>query len=295
MINLEWLRTFNSIYECKNITEASKKLNITQPGVSKHLSALENHIGKKLFERTTRKLEPTEYGKFLYSQINTPLQQLEKVEYYSGQRAKKVRSAITIGCTTDFFNKELIDKIYSFDMYIVTRFGSEKELIEALELDKIQLLVGIKKHNIYEHQFTYIKSEILELICSTSIDIPIEVEKNDNQLIQWLEKQTWFVYDNDQEDIKKIWEAYFNANPKIIPRYILPSYTNIIEVLKNNSGFSIVPKQFCLELLKDNLIKAPLKLAKPTEQKLFYSYKLKNTNLKEINQFINEMKNLIEN
>ncbi len=46
MINLEWLRTFSAIYECKNITEASKKLNMTQPGVSKHLAALENHIGK---------------------------------------------------------------------------------------------------------------------------------------------------------------------------------------------------------------------------------------------------------
>ena len=108
MINLEWLRTFSAIYECKNITEASNKLNMTQPGVSKHLSALESHIGKKLFERTTRKLAPTEYGKFLYSQINNPLSELEKVEYYSGQRAKKQRSAITIGCTTDFFRKELI-------------------------------------------------------------------------------------------------------------------------------------------------------------------------------------------
>ena len=127
MINLEWLRTFSSIYECKNITEASKKLNMTQPGVSKHLSALENHVGKKLFERTTRKLAPTEYGKFLYSQINNPLQELEKVEYYSSQRAKKQRSAITIGCTTDFFKKELIHQIYSFDMYIVTHFGNEKD------------------------------------------------------------------------------------------------------------------------------------------------------------------------
>ena len=47
MINLEWLRTFSAIYECKNITEASKKLNMTQPGVSKHLSALGKPYWKK--------------------------------------------------------------------------------------------------------------------------------------------------------------------------------------------------------------------------------------------------------
>ncbi|WP_111310060.1 LysR family transcriptional regulator [Confluentibacter sediminis] len=290
MINLEWLRTFNSIYECENITEASKKLNMTQPGVSKHLSALESHIGKKLFERTTRKLAPTEYGKFLYSQINNPLQELERVEYYSSQRTKKQRSAIIIGCTTDFFKKELIHQIYSFDMYIVTHFGNEKELIEALEMDKIQLLVGIKKHDMYDHQFTYIKNEELELICSNTITIPEGIEKSDKQFITWLQKQTWFTYDNNQDDIKKFWDSRFNINPKIVPRYILSSYMDIIEVLKNHSGFSIVPKHLCEEELNKNLIKAPIKSSKIIEQKLFYSFKLKNKNLKEINLFIEKIK-----
>lgn len=290
MINLEWLRTFSVIYECNNITQASKKLNMTQPGVSKHLSALESHIGKKLFERTTRKLAPTEYGNFLYTQINNPLQELEKVEYYSGQRAKKERYAITIGCTTDFFKKELINKIYSFDMYIVTHFGTEKDLIEALEMDKIQLVVGIKKYDVYDHQFIYVKNETLELICSEDIEIPKNTERSEEEFIKWIQKQTWFTYDNNQNDIKKFWDTRFNTNPRIVPRYILPSYLDIIETLKNNSGFSIVPKHLCEEGLNKNLIKTPIKSSKKIEQKLFYSFKLKNSNLKEIRLFIEKMK-----
>ncbi|MBU3821962.1 LysR family transcriptional regulator [Flavobacteriaceae bacterium XHP0103] len=290
MIDLEWFRTFSAIYECNNITEASKKLNMTQPGVSKHLSALESHIGKKLFERTTRKLTPTEYGKFLYSQINTPLQQLQKVEYYSSQRVKKTRLSITIGCTLDFFNKELIDKIYAFDMYIVTVFGTEKELVEALEQGKIQLLVGVKKHNLYNHQFSYFKSEALALVSSASINTPDDIRKSDVRLIQWIQKQTWFVYDNDQADIKKFWINNFNKNPKIVPRYILPSYLNIIEVLKTNEGFSVVPKQFCEKESKNGLIKIHFESTKMTDQDLFYSYKSSNNNSKEIDEFISKMK-----
>ncbi|KZS39041.1 hypothetical protein AWE51_10775 [Aquimarina aggregata] len=290
MINLEWLRTFNSIYECKNITEASKKLNMTQPGVSKHLSALENHIGKKLFERTTRTLAPTEYGKFLYSQINNPLRELEKVEYYSGQRAKKQRSAITIGCTTDFFKKELMHKIYSFDMYIVTLFGNEKELIEALDADKVQLLIGIKKHFMYDHEFTFLKNEELVLISSNDIEIPKDLEHNEKNLIKWLQKQTWFSFDNEQNDIKKFWKARFGASSKIVPRYILPSYIDIIESIKHNQGFSIVPKYLCEKELKNNTIRLPFKKSTPINQKRFYSYKLKNSNSKEINLFREKMK-----
>ena len=52
MVDLEWYRTFKAIYECKSISEAAKRLYITQPGASKHLKALESQIGKKLFIRT---------------------------------------------------------------------------------------------------------------------------------------------------------------------------------------------------------------------------------------------------
>lgn len=289
MINLEWLRTFSAIYECKNITEASKKLNMTQPGVSKHLSALESHIGKKLFERTTRKLAATEYGTFLYAQVNNPLQELKKVEYYSNQRAKKQRSAITIGCTTDFFKKELIHHIYSFDMYIVTHFGNEKELAEALEAEKVLLLVGIKKHFTYDHEFAFLKKEDLVLVCSKDMDIPKDVKQNEKQRIKWLQKQTWFAFNNNQDDIKKYWEAEFNTTSKIVPRYILPSYIDTIEILKKNQGFSIVPKHLCEKELENNTIKLPFNKATPIEQKRFYSYKLKNSNLKEINVFREKM------
>lgn len=292
MINLEWLRTFSTIYECKNITEASKKLNMTQPGVSKHLAALENHIGKKLFERTTRKLTPTEYGKFYYSQIKDPLQALEKVEYYSSQRVKKQRSAISIGCTTDFFTKELRQKIYSFDMYIVTSFGNEEELVEALETEKVQLLVGIKKHFKYDHEFTFLQNEELVIICSNNLEIPLDLKKDEKQLIKWLQKQTWFSFDNEQDDIKKFWKTKFNTAPKIVPRYILPSYIDIIEAIKHGQGFSVVPKYLCAEALENNTIKIPLKVAIPINQKRFYSYKLKNSKLKEINIFREQMEKI---
>jgi len=289
MINLEWFRTFSAIYECNNITEASKRLNMTQPGVSKHLSALENHIGKKLFERTTRKLTPTEYGKFLYIQVSSSLQELEKVEHYSSQRTKKTRAAITIGCTPDFFKKELIHKIYSFDMYIVTQFGNEQGLVEALENEKVQLLVGIKKQARYDHQFTFFKSEDLVLISSRNIGIPEELVENEKQLTKWLQEQTWFAFDNDQSDIKTFWEANFSIPSTLVPRYILPSYLDIIKALVHHEGLAIVPLHLCEKELNNNLIKLPLDSLNPVKQKRFFSHKLRNSNLKEILMFKEKM------
>jgi len=290
MINLEWLRTFIAIYECNNLTQAAERLHMTQPGASKHLAALENHIGKLLFERTTRSLAPTEYGKFLFEQINPSLKELEKVEFYANQRTKKQRHSISIGCTTDFFKKELMSHIYDFDMFIATYFGNEKDLIEALEMDKIQLLIGIKKYEKYNHQFTYIKSQKLELISSKHTVIPSDIATNNKKLSKWLQKQTWFTYNNSLEDIKHFWDVRFNESPRIIPRFVLPSYLDIVEILKSKDGFSVIPKDILQKTSDKELLKAPIGFKNKIEQQLFYSYKPKNSNLKEIAAFKEKLK-----
>lgn len=91
MINLEWFRTFKTIYEKKSMTAAAQALFISQPGASLHLSSLENHIGHKLFNRAPRKLIPTEQGKLLYNALIDPIQRLEEVE----KNFRKARARIS--------------------------------------------------------------------------------------------------------------------------------------------------------------------------------------------------------
>ena len=80
MINLEWYRTFKAIYKTGTLTGAAEALYISQPGVSLHLSSLEAYVGYKLFDRTSRKMIPTERAKVLFNAINEPLTKLEIVE-----------------------------------------------------------------------------------------------------------------------------------------------------------------------------------------------------------------------
>ncbi len=289
MINLEWIRTFSSIFECGNITEASKKLHMTQPGVSKQLAALEHHIGKKLFERTTRKVIPTEYGKFLYAQITSPLKALEKVEHYSSNRTKKERPSIVIGCSSDFFKKELLHKIYALDMFIVTQFGTHKELITSLEDEKIQLLVGTEKYDSFPHQFSIIKEDSLVLVASKDISIPANLGSEKTQITKWLQKQTWFSYDNDLTDINKFWETNFNHKPQLVAQYILPSYGDMLEAIQLTPGFCVLPLSLCEEALQNGTIHTPFTSLKNVDQRLFCAHKLKNEGLDEIRIFKEKM------
>jgi DNA-binding transcriptional LysR family regulator len=60
-----WLSAFHAVARSGGFTAASKVLNIGQPTVSTHVSALEDHFGVELFHRRGRRVELTAIGREL--------------------------------------------------------------------------------------------------------------------------------------------------------------------------------------------------------------------------------------
>lgn len=56
------LRVLLEVYDARSISKAARKINQSQPAISKSLRRLEDIVGEKLFERTPQGLIPTIYG-----------------------------------------------------------------------------------------------------------------------------------------------------------------------------------------------------------------------------------------
>ncbi|WP_077614151.1 LysR family transcriptional regulator [Caenibacillus caldisaponilyticus] len=76
-MNLLALRYFVEVAKNLNFTEASKKLHVSQPGISQQIHMLEEQLGIKLLHRTTRKVELTEEGKYLFEKVVHSFEQIE--------------------------------------------------------------------------------------------------------------------------------------------------------------------------------------------------------------------------
>ena len=61
-MNLKEQQYIVTIANCGSITQAAKRLGVTQPALSSYLSNVENTLGAPLFERTGRRLVPTYLG-----------------------------------------------------------------------------------------------------------------------------------------------------------------------------------------------------------------------------------------
>ena len=80
MINLEWLRTFRTVYKTKSLSRASELLNISQPTVSQHINSLEHYIGQQLFTRKSKGVIETDEGKVVNTLISGSIESLEEAK-----------------------------------------------------------------------------------------------------------------------------------------------------------------------------------------------------------------------
>ncbi len=71
MLNSEWLLTFKTLIEINHFTLTAKKLNMTQPGVSQHITKLEDACGHQLITRINKGFEITEKGRLVYEYAKT--------------------------------------------------------------------------------------------------------------------------------------------------------------------------------------------------------------------------------
>ncbi|MGI5119114.1 LysR family transcriptional regulator [Marinactinospora thermotolerans] len=77
-VELHHLRGFLAIAGERNFTRAAKRVNVSQSTLSRNIRRLEELLGRRLLERTTRQVELTPAGEALYRRIQFLLPQLEE-------------------------------------------------------------------------------------------------------------------------------------------------------------------------------------------------------------------------
>jgi len=100
MLDAHKLRIFAAVSELKSFSLAARKLFLTQPTVSQHISALEEHIGLPLLDRNGKNVSLTRAGELLYryakqiSEISEEAQQA--LDFFKGRKS----GHIALGAST---------------------------------------------------------------------------------------------------------------------------------------------------------------------------------------------------
>jgi DNA-binding transcriptional LysR family regulator len=97
MLESRRLRHFLAVYELGSIGQASEKLLLTQPALSKSLRQLEDELGVRLFDRTPMGVVPTVYGNALALHAKSIEAQIRTAEAQISSLKGKAKGHVTVG------------------------------------------------------------------------------------------------------------------------------------------------------------------------------------------------------
>lgn len=102
-MELRHLRYFVAVAEEQNVTQAAKRLHISQPPLSRQIRDLEMEMGLVLFERGANAIRLTEAGRIFLLEARAVLQRAEDAVSFTKSMANRKQSGVRVGssaCST---------------------------------------------------------------------------------------------------------------------------------------------------------------------------------------------------
>ena len=145
-INLNSLKIFLEVANSNSFLEASNKLYMSQPAISKSMSKLEETLNVKLFYRANKGISLTPFGEILYNCLKETKDLLETCERTLAAINDIEKSTLVIGVQSHIVRNYLMNKIDHFKhnhpkIKIELIDMSTSQLIDQLEARKLDFVI----------------------------------------------------------------------------------------------------------------------------------------------------------
>lgn len=102
MHQLTGMAVFARVVESRSFSEAAKQLGLSKSAVSKAVARLEDRLGARLLNRTTRRVAPTEVGALFYEHCARVLAEAEEAERVVGAMHAEPRGVLKVNAPMSF-------------------------------------------------------------------------------------------------------------------------------------------------------------------------------------------------
>lgn len=232
------LEIFIEVVKTKNMSNAAKNLEISQPTVSHAISQIENEYNVRLFDRVSKKLYITDVGLRLYDFALNILDQFENTLIFL--QSSSTAHNINLGVSSNFSSQFLLEIIDEYekqnnDVSIRVYVDSREKIIEKLNSGVINLAIidgdaGVE-NNLSEPFF---EDEIF-IISSKDSEIKDKKVLEPDDL-----KNKKFVFGDLDSVSKKILLGYLREkNIPIDLKFICQNKDMVLNIVKNSDVLSI--------------------------------------------------------
>ena len=253
-IDFELYRIFYTVANHKNITKASKELNISQPAISKSIKNLEEQLGGQLFVRTKRGVILTEEGREFYNYIKQAIEYISNAENKFTELINLEAGCIKIGISTTLTKEFLLPYLEEFhrlypkiDIQIITNMSSE--LFPKLRNGLIDIIILNLNEKNYGQDINITKCKKIT-DCFVANKTYYDLISNELS-IKELNKYP-LILQSKGSNTREFLDDFAKENNTILkPNIELASYSLVVEFAKIGLGIGYATKDYVKEELKN--------------------------------------------
>lgn len=269
VLNPKWLTTFVALVDIGHFTQTADKLCMTQPGVSQHISKLEQVCGHQLIIREKKSIELTERGRLVYDYAKKLLvnehelfEQLAFDNPFSGH----CRIACSGALALQLYPKLLSMQVLHPKLIIELKAAPNSQILNEIQSGNIDLGIITSKTNNGLYTIQELGREQLCLVLPAS---------NKNKSAEDRLHHLGLINHPDAMHYLSLYVAQSTGaelNQLNIEQIPITGFVNqisqILEPVANGLGFTVLPKSV-IESFRDLSLLSILKSSSPAMETLY--------------------------
>ena len=190
-MDIQQLRNFLILCETLNYREASERINIVQPALSRQIQQLEEQVGAMLFDRNKRNVNLTEAGTYFRTECDRIVHDFEKTVLKTAQIHRGEAGEIRIGHSSSAMQTILpsfLVKVRSIlpDIRTSLQETANRQLVEMLLNRKVDIGFApnllppsdIQSKLIYEENFVVLLPKNHQISVENFTDLSVFADEN---------------------------------------------------------------------------------------------------------------------
>lgn len=253
-MNPQLLKTFMAVARTGSITRAAEDVGMTQPAASGQIRALEESLGKLLFERHARGVRLTAVGEELARSLGTHLDEVEAAFERLRTRSSKLFGTIYVGGPTEFMGARtpaILAGLVASGIDVRLRLGGRDRLYAWFAADEIDLGITASEPQDVALGFEPVFTERLWLVGPSkgplALARPLDAASFANQ--------PFVVYDESLPLIRSYAAAVFGTGLTVHASIVTPNLSIVRDPVIEGAGVSVLPDYLCEPAIKESQLK----------------------------------------
>jgi DNA-binding transcriptional LysR family regulator len=237
------LRAFVTVGELQSFAAAAKALHLSQPALSRRVSHLEDLLGVRLFDRTTRNVELTALGRRFLGEVRGLVEDLDRSVLSLRDAAELETGDVTIGCVFSAVHHFLPSVIHAFrgrHPHVLVRIVEEgaDEVLAAVKHGEADFAVNYIGMQDPEVEFTPLLKEPYVLACRA--DHPLAKRRS----VRWDELADYPHARVSHASRNRLFidQALADLPPLPRPSCEVRHVSTLIGLVENGLGVAVVPQ-----------------------------------------------------